>query len=146
MEEMDNRMFKKIFVQRSDKFQIQLIRYIIVGGIAFLADFGSLYLLTDHVGLHYLQAAAAAFLVGLAVNYLLSVKWVFQVEISDRKIGRFAVFGLIGVVGLGLNELIIWLFTEKLHLYYLYSKCISTVIVLFWNFLARRRLLVSGEK
>ena len=75
------------------------------------------------------------------MNYNLSVKWVFNVKVSNRKFGKFILFGIIGVVGLGLNELIIWLVTEKLHVYYLYSKMISTIIVLFWNFLARRNLL-----
>ncbi|MDP3066390.1 MAG: GtrA family protein, partial [Methanobacteriaceae archaeon] len=51
---------------------------------------------------------------------------------------EFGVFTIIGIVGLALNEVFIWAFTEKLQLYYLYSKIISAVIVLFWNFFARK--------
>ena len=137
---------KKLIFHKSDKIYIQLFRYLFVGGIAFAADFGSLYLLTEFAGFYYLLSAAMSFMVGLIVNYSLSVKWVFQVQKTDRKLGQFIIFGIIGVVGLGLNELIIWLITDKLHVYYLYSKCVSTVIVLFWNFLARRKLLVLGKK
>lgn len=138
-------MFKELMFRRSDKIHIQLIRYTLVGGIAFAADFGTLYLLTEFGGIHYLISAASGFIIGLFLNYALSLKWVFQVENGGHKFTQFVIFGIIGIVGLVLNELIIWLITEKLHVYYLYSKIISTVIVLFWNFLARRKLLTARK-
>jgi putative flippase GtrA len=138
-------MLKKLIFQTSNKIHIQLIRYLFVGGLAFIADFGTLYLLTEFTGFHYLLSAALGFIIGLAINYSLSVKWVFQVAKEDRKINQFITFGIIGLVGLGLNELIIWFMTEKLHIYYLYSKLISTAIVLIWNFLARRKLMMKGK-
>ncbi|MFC1898064.1 GtrA family protein [Candidatus Cloacimonadota bacterium] len=136
-------MLKKLLIEESDKIYIQLIRYAFVGGLSFIADIGALYLLTEFAGLHYLLSAASGFIVGLIVNYSLSVKWVFNVDITERKLSQFLIFGIIGIVGLGLNELIIWFITEKLQVYYLYSKIISTVIVLFWNFLARRKLMLK---
>jgi putative flippase GtrA len=45
---------------------------------------------------------------------------------------------VVGLIGLGLNALIIYIFTELAHVYYLLSKIISTIIVFLWNFLARR--------
>ena len=44
-----------------------------MGGIAFLADFSTLALLTSGWGWHYLESAAVAFAIGMAVNYVLSV-------------------------------------------------------------------------
>ena len=37
----------------TDNIAVQLIRYGIVGGTAFAADFGSLYTLTEYAGVHY---------------------------------------------------------------------------------------------
>ena len=83
-------------------------------------------------------SAAVSFILGLAVNYLLSKLWVFNKENIRNKTAEFSVFALIGVVGLFLNEAIIWLFTAKVGLFYLASKIIAAVITLFWNFFARK--------
>jgi putative flippase GtrA len=45
------------------------------------------------------------------------------------------------MVGLGLNEVFIWFFTAEVGFYYLISKIISAIIVLFWNFFARKYVL-----
>lgn len=127
--------------QSTDKTLIQFFRYICVGGVAFLLDFGTLYYFTEYLGIHYLLSAALAFLLGLAANYLLSITWVFNNHTLDNKVSEFGVFALIGIIGLGLNEVIIWFFTANVHFYYMFSKIISAVIVLFWNFFARKYLL-----
>ena len=55
-------------------------------------------------------------------------------------------FLLIAVIGLGLNELIMYACSDLLGLHYLLSKIVATVIVFFWNFLARRVLVVRTQK
>ncbi len=125
--------------------RIQLLRYFFVGGGAFAVDFGLLYLLTEW-GLYYLLSAALAFMTGLTVNYALSVKWVFQEHALHSRIVEFALFTAIGLVGLGLNETIIWMATELAGVYYLFSKIISTVAVFVWNFAARKYLLFYEKK
>ena len=124
--------------QSTNKISIQFFRYIFVGGTAFLVDFGSLYILTEYFGIFYLLSAAIAFKLGLIVNYLLSVRWVFNKHTLDNRFHEVGIFTLVGIVGLGLNEVIIWFFTSNMHLFYIYSKIISAVLVLFWNFFARR--------
>ena len=122
----------------------QLFRYGIVGGIAFVVDYGSLWLLTEVGGLHYTLSAAIAFLLGLICNYVLSTRWVFGESRLRNRWAEFAAFAVIGVVGLGLNELIMWSFTDLLGFHYMLSKVVSTVIVFFWNFLARRFLVFKS--
>ncbi len=60
---------------------LQFLSYSLVGGLAFVVDYGSLWLLTEKCHLYYLISAAIAFLLGLTVNYLLSTTWVF----TERK-------------------------------------------------------------
>jgi putative flippase GtrA len=112
-----------------------------VGGLAFVIDFGSLYLLTEFAGLHYLISAAVAFLFGLLTNYCLSRLWVFDRRTMESVTAEFLVFAVIGIVGLGLNEAIIWFVAEKIHFHYMVAKAISAGIVLLWNFGARKSLL-----
>jgi putative flippase GtrA len=134
---------KRTLLAKSDRTLIQLIRYGFVGGGAYAVDFGALYLLTDHLHLHYLLSAAIGFLLGLITNYALSVAWVFHTRsVGDRR-KEFLIFAVIGAVGLGFNELFIWFFTETAGLHYLVSKLISTVAVFFWNFYARKKILFS---
>ena len=134
---------RSFFFDKSDKTSIQLFKYFFVGGIAYTVDFGSLFILTDLVKIHYLISAAIAFTLGLITNYSLSIIWVFSKRTVANKRLEFILFSIIGLVGLGLNEVIIWFFTEWIHFHYLISKVFSTVVVFFWNFFARKKILFS---
>jgi putative flippase GtrA len=135
-------IIQNLISEKTDNLLIQLFRYTFVGGIAFVVDFGLLFLLTDYGGLHYQCSAALSFIAGLGVNYLLSIRWVFHAEPEGRnQVADFLMFAAIGVIGLLLNALIIYLCTELLGIYYLLSKIISTIIVFLWNFLGRRFIL-----
>ena len=54
---------------------------------------------------------------------------------------EIGIFTCIGMIGLGLNELFMWAFTERVRLHYLMSKAVATVFVYFWNFFARKFIL-----
>lgn len=139
----ENRGIISFILKKSDKTFIQLFRYGFVRGIAYSVDFGSLVFLTEVFKIHYLISAAIAFILGFLTNYTLSISWVFSKRtLADKRI-EFLIFSIIGLVGLGLNEVIIWFFTELIHFHYLISKIFSTVVVFFWNFFARKKMLFS---
>lgn len=138
-----DKQIRTFLFKKSDKTSVQLFKYFFVGGIAYTVDFGSLYILTDIVKVHYLISAAIAFTLGLITNYTLSIFWVFSQRTVANKRLEFVIFTVIGMVGLGLNEVIIWFFTETVHFHYLVSKVFSTVVVFFWNFFARKKILFS---
>jgi len=132
---------RKLIKEQTDKILIQFIRYFVVGGTAFLVDIGSLFILTEYLGIYYLISASIALILGLITNYLLSISWVFNKRTLDSKKIEFAVFTLIGIIGLALNGVLIWFFTEYLQIYYMLSKIIAAAIILSWNFAARRFIL-----
>jgi putative flippase GtrA len=127
--------------ESSNKVSVQLFRYAFVGGAAFLLDFGLLYALTEYLHLYYVLSATVAFVAGLLCNYVLSVYWVFHERALSNKFAEFAVFALIGVIGLLLNDGLIWALTELGHLHYMASKMIAAAVIFFWNFFARRQVL-----
>ena len=135
--------FERLLKHQTDKTSIQFFRYIFVGGMAFLVDFGSLYIFTEFFGLYYLISAAIAFILGLIANYFLSINWVFNKRTMDNLTFEFGIFCIIGIVGLGLNELFIWFFTAELTFYYLISKIFAATLILFWNFFARKYILFN---
>lgn len=135
---------KNILIEKTNNLSLQFIRYVFVGGIAFIADYTTLWCFTEYFHLHYLISASIAFIVGLAVNYILSTIWVFSKPVFSNKIVEFLLFGLIGVIGLILNGIIMYLLTDKCGVHYMVSKLVSTVTVFIWNFAARRFLLYKN--
>ncbi len=133
-----------LFRTETTNWFIQFFRYIFVGGIAFLADAGALWLCEKFM--HYLIAAAIAFVFGLVVNYVLSVCFVFSAdERTTSRTAEFIIYAVIGVIGLGLTELIMWLFTDVIGLYFLLSKIVAAAIVLVWNFVARKKIIYTKK-
>lgn len=123
----------------------QFLLYGVVGAIACLADWVSLWGFTELVHLHYLISAAMAFIIGLAINYSLSTQWVFSEHRLSNKKAEFIIFSIIGVVGLFLNEILIYIITTQAGTHYMLSKLISTAIVFLWNFGARKIILYTNR-
>ena len=129
-------MFKKIL---NKNFIIQFIKYFGIGLIAAIINILSLYLLSTIFKINYIIANIISFTLGLTTNYILSKKYVF-INNNLNKLLEFIIYGLIGIIGLGIDTLFLWLFTDKFKIYYMISKIISTGITFIWNFLARKIL------
>jgi putative flippase GtrA len=134
-------LVRRWMVDPTNLAYVQFMRYGLVGGIAFLCDFGTLWGATSRLGMHYLHAAILGFCVGLGVNYWLSVRWVFAKRKFSRSSVQFGLFALVGIVGVGINELGLWLLTDRVGLHYLVSKLATTVVVYLWNFSIRKVLI-----
>ena len=129
-----------LFEPTEDSF-LQFFRYIFVGGASFVTDYVLLYVITE-IGVNYLISGIVSFMAGLCVNYALTKLLVFSKKTTGaEKAKEFSVFAIIAVLGLGLTELLMWIFTEKLRWYYMISKAIAAIIVLFWNFFMKKILL-----
>ncbi|MDO5820146.1 MAG: GtrA family protein [Methanobrevibacter sp.] len=131
-------MIDKLFRERTDDIFLQFFRYIFVGGTAFIVDFFFLYFFSDICGIYYLISAVLSFIISVLVNYVMSTRWVFNQDNIGNKVLEFNLFILISTIGLVFTEILLYFFTDIVGLYYLVSKIISSIIVLFWNFLARR--------
>jgi putative flippase GtrA len=117
------------------------MRYLFVGGTAFIVDFGLLALLVEVANISVSIAIIPAFIAGLLVNYLLSIRWVFASRnVSNRRV-EFVIFASIGAFGLLINELSIWSIHFGLGYHWAYSKIVATILVLVWNFGMRKVIL-----
>lgn len=115
----------------------QLFRFGVVGGLAFLIDAGLLYILTEFCHIHYLISSVISFTVSLAFNYILSIIWVFDVK-KKQTYKEVLLFTVLSVIGLGINQLVMYLGVDFLHIYYMLCKVISTIIVMIYNFITRK--------
>ena len=133
-----------LFRAETENVFIQFFRYIFVGGFAFLADAAVLWFC--EMFMNYMIAAAIAFVVGLTVNYILSVRLVFSGnERIAGKAAEFIIYGIIGAAGLVITEAVMYFFTGICGLYFLLSKIAAAAIVLVWNFAARKKILYSKQ-
>jgi putative flippase GtrA len=136
-------LFKKLFVHETSHGLIQLIRYGLVVAIAAPIDLGGYIVLKSVYHVYYVLAATISFTVSLVVNYLLSVAWVFTAKTGRQRHVDATIFGIIGVVGLGITDLIVWSLTDFAKLNFIVSKLIAFLIVFFWSFGARRWLFAN---
>ncbi len=153
-------LLKKLFVDPPEDGKVQFFRSLFVGAAATVADMVALIVLKEFLGLkeHTVIAATIAFILGLVTNYLLSTFWAFRGLNTKTRVAEFTVFTIISVIGLGLNNLIIYFFDSVLgpkqalgswfpeDKYYILGKCVATVIVFVWNFGMRKILLYSKKK
>ncbi|BDR54122.1 sugar translocase [Bombiscardovia apis] len=130
----------------------QVAKFGVVGIIAFIIDIGLMNLLL-HFHVNNLVASTISFLISLAFNYLASMKYVFTHRDDMARWMEITIFFVASAIGLGINEVVIWLGTSTLPAdaitsmhgkYTLYSnvaKIAATVIVSIWNFVIRKWLL-----
>lgn len=159
---------KALMLTPSDNIVIQMFRYLFVGGIAFLADNGSYALLLRLVGAQqYILLTAVSFVLGLIVNFVLSKWLVFSKERARvRPVPEFLAYALIGVIGLGITAVLVWLNTWLLAFWggstalpltawpwngnetvlgwqAFAAKLVAAAVVLVWNFTARKLLIYT---
>lgn len=115
----------------------QLFRFGIVGFTAFLIDAGLLYILTDFLHIHYLISSVISFTVSLIYNYILSIFWVFDVK-KKQTYKEVLLFTILSVIGLGINQLVMYLGVDLLNIYYMLCKIMATIIVMIYNFITRK--------
>lgn len=120
---------------------MQIIKFGIVGMLAFVIDYGILYVCTEWLNIYYLYSSIISFSISVIFNYIISVKWVFTVDNSNSRSSNFLFFIMFSLIGLGINQLIMWLGTSELSIYYMITKLIATIIVMIWNFITRKLFL-----
>ncbi|MBQ3463715.1 MAG: GtrA family protein, partial [Clostridia bacterium] len=75
-----------------------------------------------------------------------SVAFVFSESSRVKnRVREFLVYAVIGIIGLGLTEIIMYILTDLCHFYFMFSKVISAIIVLIWNFVARKKILYTNR-
>lgn len=120
------------------KKYIGFIKYCIVGASSMFIDIGVLFALVEYGKLTVLPAATISFIISTINGYILNRTWTFQVQKGENH-SQYFKFLFIATVGLGINLLCMYLFTEKMHLWYIIAKVLSSAIVLLWSFQANTR-------
>ena len=141
----------------------QFLKFALVGLLCFLVEFGILtaleFLFGDKL---YLLFSGIAFAASVLLNYILSMRFVFQGREDLSRTLQVVIYFILSILGLGINLLVMWvckasfsplpgwvsgllagsaLASKALEYTTLVAKVIATVVVLFWNFFTRKLFL-----
>lgn len=123
------------------KLKEQIIKFGFVGFLCFFIDYGIMTLLTERFAVNYMLSCGISFTVSVVVNYILSVTFVFETDKSKNKAGEFVIFVILSVIGLGINEVCMWVAVEFLGIHYMIAKIGATGVVMVYNFVSRKMFI-----
>lgn len=123
----------------------QLAKFGVVGVVATMIDFGVMNVL--HYGMHLdiLIANTAGFIISLIFNYLASMKFVFEHREGMSRRREFAIFVVLSIIGLLLNDGIVVALNKGLALEANLAKIAATALVMIYNFVTRKIFLDGTE-
>ena len=128
------------------KLIAQIMKFGVVGFLAFIIDYGLLAFLTEVFYVNYLASATISFTVSVVFNYMASMRYVFTHKEGLSRRREFIIFIVLSVIGLGINNACLWAGVELLNIHYLITKIGATAIVMVWNFVTRKIFLDAGDK
>ncbi len=124
----------------------QFAKFAVVGIIAFIIDLGLMVALVELTGMDPVVAATISFIVSVVFNYVASMRYVFSHRDDISRTHEFVVFVILSVIGLAINDLLMWIGTTYTSIDYRIVKIVATAIVTLYNFFSRRRFLDGGAR
>lgn len=128
----------------------EMVRFVLVGGVSFVIDFGLLFVFQNFVFktvyLGVLFSQALSFTISLIIHYFLATFWVFrrhQVKSAASHARASSLFVVTNVVGLGLNELALFIGSSLLGFHYLLVKLVAAALVMIWNYLCQKLFIYA---
>ena len=114
-------------------FILKFFKFCIIGFSGMIIDFGTTWLLKEKIKINKYVANSCGFILAASSNYLWNRIWTFKSH--NNQIGsEYASFIGISIIGLGLNNLIIWILSDKMKWNFYLSKAIAIGTVTLWNF------------
>ena len=149
---------------KTHKTVAEILRFLIVGGIATIVDMFTMgvvmYLMERSIYPSFINVfinsptpstfatimgTSVGFVVGLIVNYVLSIFFVFNEKGNSRTVKGFVVFTVLSVIGLIINIIGTYIGFDLLHLNQWLVKIIMIIIVLIYNYVSKRLVLFKKK-
>ena len=144
------------FIDLASRFGVKekeaerFFKFLIVGTIGFIVDFGMLTILVEVFGLMPVIANTFSFSAAVLSNFTFNRYWTYPDSRSKRRRVQLTQFAVVSVIGLLINNTILVLtqgpFESLLRMVhapetirgYIPAKIVATIVVLFWNFFVNR--------
>lgn len=126
---------------RARRLLWQFTRFIVVGLVSFAFDYGLFFILYHYFGVQYIVASTISFSLSLVLNYILTLKFVFEAKEGRSVAKEFSLYVGLNIIALGLNQGILFLTVDGLGASPLIGKLVATAVVLVYNFISRKLLI-----
>lgn len=140
----------KAYLIKNKKATLQFGKFLVVGAINFLVDFGIFKLLTVVFGMLVVPANVISYTCGVFNSFLLNRYWTFKIKHKFLSV-HFVKFVFVNLLSLGINILAVWVLIDLYQFIgglfgveNLYAKMIATVFSFVINF-AGNKLFVFRE-
>ncbi|MDO8493093.1 MAG: GtrA family protein [bacterium] len=118
-----------------------IVRYLFSGGTAFATDIILLYILREYFGVSVAIAVVIAFIFAFAVSFLMMKHVTFQDGSSGQTHKQLVAYFGVAIFNLFLNSFLVFLFIEKMDLWYIFSQVVASLIIAVWNFFIYKYLI-----
>ena len=112
----------------------KFLKFCIVGASGMLIDFGITWLLKERIKVNKYVANSTGFILAATSNYILNRIWTFQSH-DPQIAAQYFSFIIISLVGLGINNLVIYVLNDRFRYNFYLSKLFAIAVVTLWNFL-----------
>ncbi|PIS42880.1 MAG: GtrA family protein [Candidatus Kerfeldbacteria bacterium CG08_land_8_20_14_0_20_40_16] len=126
----------------------EIVKFALVGGFNTILDFSVYIILTrfwEFWQKNYLLANFVSFSIAATSSYILNKTWTFR-DKNKRIYIQYPKFILVSVIGLLINETVLYILVTHLVIYDLLAKICAVGIAMFWNFSANKFWTFKPEK
>lgn len=135
-------LIKHIILNIYSRFR-NLILYGIIGGVSAGIDFIIFYALTTLGEVYYLFANIISVSFGISISFILNKKYNFKV--NDKVLKRFMIFISVGLSGMLLSSVLLYVFIDILYFEKMVSKFLSIVFVVLIQFFVNKFITFKKE-
>ena len=121
--------------------QLRIIRYIISGGTATLANFSTLYILTEFFHVWYLASSVVALSVGFVVSFILQKFWAFKNRDMDRVHMQATWHVTLSLANVAINTTLMFVLVEYVHLWYMLAQFFSAGLLACMNYFVYKHVI-----
>ncbi|EGX67350.1 GtrA family protein [Collinsella tanakaei] len=122
----------------------QFGKFAIVGLTSLAVDYALLMFLVEACEADLFFSTTVSFIVSVIISYVLSMRYVFDHREGMSRKREFTIFAILSAVGLGLNDLYMFVGVTMLNIGYQAMKLISTFLVTWYNFFSRKKFLSNN--
>jgi putative flippase GtrA len=111
----------------------RLIKFCVVGFSGMLVDFFFTWLCKEKFKWNKYISNSIGFVLAATNNYIWNRIWTFQSQ-GTEIVREYSSFFIISLVGLGINNAVIYLLHDRLKLNFYLAKILAIGVVTLWNF------------
>jgi len=119
------------------KLRNQFIKFTIVGTVNTLIDLTALYCFVEYLHINVILASILSFLIAATNSFFFNKTWTFKNSSLNYR-NQVLKFIIVSGIGLTLNTIFMYMFVQLIGLWYMFSKVLTSGIVLIWNFIGNK--------